>query len=425
MKLLLKNGSIVNADKIEEKDILIINGKISEIAKNISDKATKATVVDLVGQYVFPGFIDMHVHLREPGEEEKESIASGLSAAVHGGITGVCSMPNTHPVIDNEFLVKFLVDKAWEINKARLYPIGSITKKLEGKELSEMASMARVGAVAFSDDGAPVSDMLVLRRALQYIKPYDMPLILHCENKTLCNEGVMNEGDLSTILGLPGYHRAAEESHLAESIEVAKYFGRIHIAHVSTKGSVELIRFAKKRGIDITAETAPHYFTLTEAMVEGYNTHAKMSPPLRTEEDRKAIIEGLRDGTIDAIATDHAPHTIDDKSKEFNLAAFGITGLETAVMLTIQKLVIEEKFPLELISKLWSFNPSNILRLKSGKIQKGCVADLTVVSLDKNWTIRENMFFSKSKNTPFIKMKGKGKAVMTIVNGKISWQEKK
>ena len=423
MNLLLKNGHIVTADKVTNGDILIKNGKISEIGKGISPETSKVDVIDLDGQYIFPGFIDMHVHLREPGEEEKESLASGLSAAVHGGITGVCSMPNTQPAIDNEFLVKFLVDKAWEINKAKLYPIGSITKNLEGKELSEMASMLKVGAVAFTDDGSPVTDMLVLRRALQYIKPYDVPLILHCENKDLSNGGVMNEGTLSTMLGLPGHHRAAEEAHIAESIEVAKYFGRIHIAHVSTKGSVDIIRFAKQRGINVTAETAPHYFTLTEDKVDGYNTAAKMNPPLRTEEDRRAIIEGLRDGTIDVIATDHAPHGIDDKNKEFGIASFGITGLETAVMLTIQKLVIEEKFPLELIAKVWSKNPSDILKLKSGNIQKGSVADLTVISLDKKWTVRENMFYSKSKNTPFINLKGQGKAIKTIINGKIIWQE--
>ncbi len=420
--LLLKNATVVNPESSQVADVLIQNGKITEVAAHIEN--SEAHIIDLKGKFIFPGFIDLHVHLREPGQEEKETLATGLAAAVHGGITAVCSMPNTNPITDNEYFIKFLVDKAWEINKAKLYPIGAITKQSKGEEISEIVSMIRAGAMAFSDDGLPLENMLVLRRALQYIQPYNKPIILHCENKHLSLDGSMNEGELSTILGLPGIHRACEEASIAQSIEVAKYFGRIHIAHVSTKGSVEIIRLAKQRGIAVTAETAPHYFALTEKDVNNYNTNAKMNPPLRTEEDRRAIIEGLRDGTLDAIATDHAPHAVDDKNKEFNLAAFGIIGLETSVMVTMQKLVQEEGFPLELIAKICSTNPANILGVHSGHVKAGYVADLTVINKEANWEVKDYQLYSKSKNTPFIGMQGKGKAFMTIVNGKIAWQEK-
>ncbi len=424
MKLLLKNTILVNADGQTNCNILIENDKISQIGSQLKLDQAEGETRDLKGCLVFPGFIDMHVHLREPGQEAKETLLTGLTAAVHGGITAVCSMPNTTPVIDNEVFVKFLIDKAWEIGKARLYPIGSITKGSNGLELSEMVSMIRAGAVSFSDDGHPVEDMQVLRRALQYIQPYNKPLILHCENHALSNGGVMNEGRLSTVLGLAGIHRSSEETSIAQSIEVARYFGRIHIAHVSTKGSVELIRLAKQRAIPVTAETAPHYFSLTEESIGSYNTNAKMNPPLRTEEDRRALIEGLRDGTIDAIATDHAPHTVDDKNREFDLAAFGIIGLETAVMLTFQKLFHEEGFPLERITRLWSTEPSAILGLNSGHIAPGTTADLTIVSPDKLWTIEHGQFLSKSKNSPFVGLSGKGRAVMTLVRGEIVWEEK-
>ncbi len=422
MNLLLTNATIINPSGQQTGDVLIQEGKIAQIGKNIV--APDAEVHDCHNALVFPGFIDMHVHLREPGEEEKETLSTGLSAAVHGGITAVCSMPNTKPVIDNEVFVKFLIDKAWEINKARLYPAGSITKGLKGEELSEMVSMLRVGAVAFSDDGSPVDNMQVLRRALQYIQPFNKPLILHCEDKSLASDGAMNESETSTVLGLPGIHAVSEEASIAQSIEVAKYFGRIHIAHVSTAGSVELIRFAKQRGIAVTAETAPHYFTLTESSVEGYNTSAKMNPPLRSEIDRRAIIEGLRDGTIDAIATDHAPHAVDDKHVEFNNAKFGIVGLETAVMLTMEILVNQEGFSLEKIAKLWSESPASILGVSGGEVKVGAIADLTVIDPKYFWTVEPNRFFSKSKNTPFTGFQGKGAAIMTIVNGQIKWEAK-
>lgn len=423
-QVLLKNGMLVTQDKTDILDILIDGDKISGIGKSLKVSGKNATVIDAEGKLIYPGFIDTHVHLRQPGEEQKEDLSSGLSAAIHGGITAVCSMPNTRPVIDNEFLVKFLVDKAWEISKARLYPIGSITKGQEGKELSEMASMIRAGAVAFSDDGLPLENLLVLRRALQYLKPYRRPLILHCENQDLTADGVVNEGAWSTRLGLPGIHPSSEETYLAAAIEVAKYFGHVHIAHVSTRGSVELIRFAKKRGIPITAETCPHYFILTEEAIAKYNTLAKVNPPLRSEKDRLSIIEGLRDGTIDVIATDHAPHTIDDKQREFNLAAFGINGLETAVMLTWEVLVNQEKFSPEEIGRLWSATPAQILGLRGGRIKEGAIADLTVIDPEYKWVIKDSMFYSKSKNSPFISTKGKGKAVITIVNGQVVWKER-
>jgi len=422
-KTIIKNAKIVNYDKVLEGDILIDNSKIIEIGTSLKHE-NAIQIIEAEGKYVFPGFIDMHVHLREPGQEEKETLLSGLSAAVHGGITGVCCMPNTNPIVDNEYYVKFLIDKAWEINKARLFPIGAITKQSKGEEISEMVSMIKAGAVAFSDDGVAVSNMLVLRRALQYIKPYNKPLILHCEDKQLSVDGAMNEGETATKLGLPGIHNVAEEAYIAQSIETAKYFGKVHIAHVSTKGSVELIRFAKQRNIAITAETAPHYFVLTEKNVGSYNTNAKMNPPLRTEEDRRAIIEGLRDGTIDAIASDHAPHTVDDKNKEFNQALFGIIGLETLIMLSLKVLVQEEGFTLSQIAKLCSYNPASILGIKAGYLKAGTVADLTIVDLNRKWSLDENYFYSKSKNTPFIGWQGVGKAELTMVNGIVVWQEK-
>jgi len=422
MKLLLKNATIVNIDGFEKKDLLIDKGRILKIAENITDD--KAEVYDLTGKHVLPGFIDLHVHLREPGQEEKETLSTGLKAAVCGGITAVCSMPNTNPVIDNKFLIKFLKDRAWEISKAKLYPTGSITKAMAGSEISEFAAMIRNGAVGFTDDGLPLENMCTLRRALEYLSPYDKPIILHCEDRALAEGGAMNEGALSTKIGLPGIHRSSEEAAIAQSIETAKYFGRVHICHVSTKGSVELIRAAKLRGVKVTAETAPHYFMLTESAVEEYNTNAKMNPPLRTEEDRLAIIEGLRDGTLDAIATDHAPHTADDKNMEFNKACFGIVGLETSVMMTLSKLYHEEGFSLEQIVKLCSFNPANIIGVNSGKIAKGEVADLTIVDTEKGWKVTEKLFKSKSKNSPFIGRSGKGRAVMTVVDGNVVWKEK-
>ncbi len=422
MSILLKNATIVNSDLVEQKDIYIDKGRITKMSQNIEDSAD--IVYDLKGKYVFPGFIDLHVHLREPGHEEKETLSTGLKAAVCGGYTAVCPMPNTDPVIDNKFLIKFLKDRAWELNLAKLYPTGSITKGLLGQEISEYASMIRNGAVAFTDDGLPVTNMSTLRRALEYLSIYDKPLFLHCEDKDLADGGSMNEGFISTKIGLPGIHSASEEVGIAQVIEVAKYFGRVHIAHVSTKGSVDIIRFAKQRGIKVTAETAPHYFVLTEEKVEGYDTNAKMNPPLRTEEDRKAIIEGLRDGTIDAIATDHAPHTADDKNKEFNLASFGIIGLETSIMMIMKILYHEEGFSLEKICSLCSTNPAKIIDVSSGKIAKGEVADFTVIDSEQDWTVSEKMFNSKSKNSPFIGFSGKGRAVMTIVDGKVVWKEK-
>ncbi|MDD4527129.1 MAG: dihydroorotase [Candidatus Margulisbacteria bacterium] len=423
MTILLKNAQIVNIGSVEQKDILIDNkGRVANISQNINDAAD--AVYDLSGKYIFPGFIDLHVHLREPGNEEKETLSTGLKAAVFGGYTAVCTMPNTEPVIDNKFLIKFLKDRAWEVSMAKLYPTGSITKGLKGQEISEYASMIRNGAVAFTDDGLPVANMSTLRKALEYLSIYDKPLFLHCEDIELAEGGSMNEGNISTKIGLPGIHRAAEESAISQAIELAKYFGKIHIAHVSTKGSVDILRFAKQRGIKVTAETAPHYFVLTEDAVEGYNTNAKMNPPLRTEEDRKAIIEGLRDGTIDVIATDHAPHTTDDKNKEFNLASFGIIGLETAIMLIMNTLYHEEGFSLEKICSLCSTNPAKIIDVSSGKIAKGELADFTVIDSNLSWSVTEQMFHSKSKNSPFVGFTGKGRAVMTIVDGKVVWKEK-
>ena len=420
MKTLIKNGTIVDvlAKKEAVGDIYIEDGIIKDIGKNLKYNCNE--VIDCKGLYVIPGMVDMHCHLREPGYEYKENIETGVQSAAAGGFTSIACMPNTNPVIDNPAIAKFIKDKANALQMVNVFPIGCITKGQKGQELSEIGEMKFAGVVAVSDDGRPVSNPLVMRRALQYSKMFEMPVISHCEELELVDEGVMNEGYNSTVLGLKGTPKEAEEVMVARDVILAENNKcPIHIAHVSTRGSVEIIRNAKKRNVKVTAETCPHYFSLTDEAVLGYNTSAKVNPPLRTKDDVEAIIEGLVDGTIDVIATDHAPHHVDEKNVEFNLAAFGLVGFETALPLAITYLVqLGYLTYVQLVEKM-SFNPSKILGLNRGTLTVGKVADITIFNPSEEFVVDVNNFKTKGRNCPFDGFKLKGKVYYTIVNGKI------
>ena len=366
-----------------------------------------------------PGLIDMHVHLREPGFEYKESIQTGTMAAVKGGFTTVCCMPNTFPVNDNASVTEFIKRKASQEGHCAVLPIGAITKEQKGGELAEIGTMRNEGCIAFSDDGQPVMNSLIMRRALEYSKSFDVPIISHSEDLTLSEDGVMNEGVISVTLGLKGIPVEAEQIMIFRDILLAELTGgRLHIAHVSTEGSVNLIRNAKNRGANVTAETCPHYFSLTEDAVQGYNTNAKVNPPLRTARDIAAIKKGLKDGTIDVIATDHAPHHRDEKMREFDSAPFGISGLETALGLSL-RLVQEGILSLHQLIEKMTINPAKILRIKKGTLRAGMDADILVVDEKKEYTVHAERFISKGKNTPFEGWELKGSPVLTMYKGKI------
>ncbi|MCD5405883.1 MAG: dihydroorotase [Desulfotomaculum sp.] len=421
MKKLIKDGYVIDTQNMtmERKDVLIEAKTVVAIDKNISPDAD-TQVINAEGKLVCPGLIDMHVHLREPGFEAKETIATGTLAAVHGGFSAVACMPNTNPVCDSKATVRFILDKARIFAKSKVYPIAAITKGSEGKEITEMADLMDAGAVAFSDDGQPVMDAGVMYKAMQYAKMLDAVIISHCEDKGLSSDGVMNEGYYSTILGLKGIPKAAEEIMVARDIILAKATKcRLHIAHVSTKGSVELVRRAKEDGINVTCEAAPHHFTLTDSAVEGYDTSTKVNPPLRSEEDVEAVKQGLADGTIDAIATDHAPHTAEEKKVEYQYAPFGLIGLETAVGLVFTELVDKGVLtPVQAVCKLTKA-PADILKISGGFLTKGCTADITIIDPDVECTVNPEDFKSKARNTPFAGRRLKGAAVMTIVNGEV------
>ncbi len=419
MKILVKNGTVINPlGKGGRLDILIEDGKIASIGESLS--ATGATIVDAAGKHVFPGFVDMHAHLREPGFEFKETIASGTRAAAAGGFTAVACMPNTKPVTDNEAVVKFILDKARAEGAVRVLPIAAITKGSLGKELTEMGMLQEAGAVAFSDDGKPVDNPRTMELALRYAKNFGALLISHCEDKALAEGGAMNEGPVATRLGLPGIPATAESLMVAREILLAEELHtRVHIAHVSAAASVELIRQAKARGVAVSAETCPHYFAATDELVEGYSTATKVNPPLRSEADRLAIIQGLRDGTIDAIATDHAPHHIDDKDVEYNLAAFGISGFETAFALAYTYLVQPGLFTLEEVVRRMSAVPAALLGVPCGTLAEGAPADLCVADLNEEWTVDAKKFVSKGRNTPFDGWKLTGRITDTVAAGKL------
>ncbi|MEW5948764.1 MAG: dihydroorotase [Thermodesulfobacteriota bacterium] len=405
-------------------DIYIRNGKIAFITPQGKEPIPAAAkIIDLAGKIVTPGLIDMHTHLREPGEEYKETIATGCLAAVSGGFTAIACMPNTKPVNDNKSVTEYIMQKAQEAGLATVYPIGAISNGLKGETLAEFGDMKTAGIVAVTDDGRPVMNGELMRRALEYARNFDLPVISHCEELTLCSGGVMNEGVVSTQLGLPGIPAVAEEVMIFREIRLAALTGgSVHIAHVSARGSVDLIRQAKASGVNVTAETAPHYFSLTEEAVTGYDTNAKMNPPLRTKEDVAAVIGGLKDGTIDVIASDHAPHSALEKDVEFNMAANGIIGLETILPLTLKLVHAGHLSLYEAIAKL-SANPARILRLEIPSIQIGKRADLTIIDPDRKFIVDVHKFQSRSKNSPFHGWELKGKAVMTIINGRIVFDD--
>jgi dihydroorotase len=387
--------------------------------RKIKDHDSDSRIIDAKGLYVLPGLIDMHVHLREPGFEYKETIKTGTRAASKGGFTTVCCMSNTYPVNDNASVTEFIIRKAAQEGYCTVLPIGAITKGQKGKELAEIGTMINEGCIAFSDDGHPVMNSLIMRRALEYSKTFDVPVISHCEDLTLSEGGVMNEGLMSVTLGLGGIPAEAEQIMVFRDILLAELTGgRLHIAHVSTEGSVILIRDAKKRGVNVTAETCPHYFSITEDAVKDFDSNAKVNPPLRTERDIKAIKEGLRDGTIDVIATDHAPHHRDEKLREFDMAPFGISGLETALSLSL-RLVEEGILTMNQLVEKMVLNPSRILRLNKGTFKVGANADIAIVDINKEYRVESERFVSKGKNTPFEGWVLKGMCFLTICKGKV------
>ncbi len=379
--------------------------------------------IDGRGGLLCPGFVDLHAHFREPGFEYKETVASGARAAAAGGFTSVCVMANTQPVNDNAAVTRAILERAREVGLVRVFPIGAVTKGLEGAELSEMGALSGAGCIAYSDDGRPVSTALMLRRALEYSRLFGKPVIDHCEDMPLSNRGVMNEGSVSAELGLAGIPNASEEVSIARDLAVLELAGgHLHVAHLSTAGGVRLVREAKSRHLRVTAETCPHYFSLTDEAVRCHGTHAKMNPPLRREEDRLAVIAGLCDGTIDAIATDHAPHAPHEKEQEFDRAPFGIIGLETAFALSLE-LVRDGHITLSELMILLSARPSEIFGLPHGSLRPGGLADLVLLDLEGEWEAGRPGYRSKSRNSPFTGRKMKGRVVATIVGGRIVFEE--
>jgi dihydroorotase len=420
MSLLIKGGRVIDPSQglDEVLDLLVEKGLVKELGKGLSAPAG-AEVVDASGKCVVPGLIDMHVHLRDPGLEYKEDIVSGTRAAAAGGFTSVCCMPNTKPVIDNKAIASYIINKAKAEGFCNVFPVGTITYGMNGERMSEMGELKEAGCVAVSDDGKPVANAELMRRSLEYARGMGIMVISHAEDLSLVGEGTMNEGFTSTEIGLKGIPRVAEDIATARDVMLAEYTGSpIHIAHVSTKDSVRIIRDAKARGVKVTCETAPHYFTLTDDAVRGYNTNAKMNPPLREADDVAAIKAGLQDGTIDCIATDHAPHHIDEKDVEFNEAMNGIIGLETSLPLSL-KLVEEGVLSLKQLVEKMSCNPAKILGIGRGTLKAGAIADITVFDSAAEWTVEADRLSSKSKNSPFLGWKVKGAAVATVVDGKV------
>lgn len=423
MQLILRQGRIVDPSQKLNRvaDLGIEDGRVAEIAPKIRKKGRKE--IDARGLIVFPGFIDMHVHLREPGREDSETIETGTNAAARGGFTAVACMPNTQPVNDCEAVTSFILERAREVSKVAVYPIGAITKGSQGKTLAEIGEMYRAGIVGISDDGHPVQDSQVMRRAMEYSGLFDLPVIDHCEDKDLAAGGVMNEGYYSTVLGLRGMNPAAEEVQVVRDAILARQTGaRVHIAHLSTRRSLETVIRAKKEDkIPLTCEATPHHLVLTEAQVSSYSTNMKMNPPLRSQDDVDALVQGIASGDVDVIATDHAPHNINDKMLEFDRAAFGIVGLETAVSLIYDRFVQSGTLSLERFVNLFSANPARILKLERGTLAKGAWADITVLDPEMSREVRSEEFLSRSRNTPFEGWKLQGWPVMTIVKGKVAW----
>ncbi|MDR1727912.1 MAG: dihydroorotase [Acidobacteriota bacterium] len=424
MQLILRQGRVIDpSQKLNNvMDVGIDDGKIAALAPKVAGKGRKE--IDVRGLVILPGFIDMHVHLREPGREDAETIESGCAAAVAGGFTGVACMPNTQPVNDSEAVTAFILSRAREAGKAAVYPVGAITKGLEGKTLAEIGEMRRAGIVAVSDDGHPVCNSQVMRRAMEYSRIFDIPVIDHCEDRDLAAGGVMNEGGWATRLGLRGMNPAAEEVQVERDAVLARQTGaRVHIAHLSTRHALETVVRAKKAGVALTCEVTPHHLLLTDAAVaeSSYDTNTKMNPPLRLQEDVDALARGLASGAIDVIATDHAPHSVRDKMLEFDHAPFGIVGLETAVSLVCDRFVRPGVLTLERLAELFSANPSRILNLGRGTLAVGSVADVTVLDLERKMDVKPGEFASRSRNTPFAGWKLTGGPALTVVRGKVVW----
>jgi dihydroorotase len=419
--LVLEQGRVIDPvngiDRIS--NVICADGKIVEVADEIPADYLQARRVAITGKWVVPGLVDMHVHLREPGREDKETIATGTRAAAAGGFTAVACMPNTQPALDEESKIRYVVQRG-ENCPCRIFPIGAITKCLDGEELAPIGEMVVAGACAVSDDGKSVARTNIMRNALNYSKSYDIPVICHCEDMALSQKGHMNEGIYSTRIGIRGIPTIAEEIIVARDLLLAEYTGaRIHIAHVSTAGSVRLIRSAKKRGVQVTAETCPHYIALIDEDVGMYDTDKKMNPPLRTAHDRQAVIDGLVDGTIDVIASDHAPHVPEEKDVEFEAAAFGVIGLETSVGVILTSLVNKGILtPSQMVERM-SVAPNRILGLAGGALTRGAVADLTVIDPAAEWTVDPERFFSKSRNTAFQGVSLTGHAVKTFMAGRL------
>lgn len=422
MAILIRGGHVIDPGRVNGRaDVLIDEGKIIAVGQNLVGQGKAGRngleIIDAIGKLVLPGFVDLHVHLREPGYEYKETIKTGTAAAVAGGFTSVCCMPNTNPVNDNQAVTEFILEQARAARSARVFPVGAITKGSEGKELSEIGDLRRAGCIAISDDGRPVMNSLIMRRAMEYARAFDMPVVDHCEDLHLSEGGCMNEGIVSTQLGLQGVPAAAEDVMVGRNLALAELTGaRLHLAHLSTAGSVRMVREAKTRGIRVTAEACPHHFTLTEEAVRGFNTMAKMNPPLRAWDDVQAIKEGLRDGTIDVIATDHAPHAVQEKQQEFAAAPNGIVGLETALPLTLA-LVEEGILPLEAAIAKLTTAPAAAFKLNAGTLAPGAPADVVIVDQHQTWEIDPSRFHSKSRNTPFAGWKVKGRVETTFVGG--------
>ena len=424
-KLLLSGGRIIDPRNGADtrQDLLLTNGVVEAIGAD-TQKQDNVQVIDVSGCIVAPGFIDMHVHLREPGREDEETIASGTAAAASGGFTAVACMPNTHPVNDNRSVTEFIVKRAQREGTVPVHPIGAVSVRQEGTTLAEIGAMVDAGCVAISDDGFPVATAQLMRRALEYTRIFDIPVIEHCEERSMTDGAVIHEGTMSARTGLCGWPAAAEEVTIARDLVLAEHTeGRLHIAHLSTAGGLRMVREAKERGVSVTCEVTPHHFTLTEAAVQNFDTNTKMNPPLRSAEDREALRAGLADGTVDVIATDHAPHAADEKHLEFDYAPFGILGLETALPLTCEELLHTGLIDLNRLVELLSCNPAKILGLPGGALGPGCPADITVFDPERVRRYDVDSSKSLSRNSPFDGKELRGWPVLTIAGGKVVWSE--